>query len=70
MEGHIYHLHPSAHLVLGSHMLEVRESIAEGKPSLEIHLPGHRRQRGPGGGDAGRNNEQESAATTFMVPFR
>jgi L-arabinose isomerase len=30
-------LHPDAHLVLGSHMLEVYESIAEEKPSLEIH---------------------------------
>jgi len=37
MEDYTYHLHPDGHLVLGSHMLEVDESIAEGKPSLEIH---------------------------------
>ncbi len=37
MEDYTYHLHPSGHLVLGSHMLEVCESIAGGKPSLEIH---------------------------------
>jgi len=37
MEDYTYHLHPDAHLVLGSHMLEVCESIAEEKPSLEIH---------------------------------
>ena len=29
--------HPNGHLVLGSHMLEICESIAAGKPSLEIH---------------------------------
>jgi L-arabinose isomerase len=37
MEDYTYHLHPSGHLVLGSHMLEVCESIASGKPSLEVH---------------------------------
>ncbi len=37
MEDYTYHLHPDGHLVLGSHMLEVCESIAEDKPSLEIH---------------------------------
>jgi L-arabinose isomerase len=37
MEDYTYHLHPGGHLVLGSHMLEVCESIAEDKPSLEIH---------------------------------
>jgi L-arabinose isomerase len=37
MEDYTYHLHPNGHLVLGSHMLEVCESIAAGKPSLEIH---------------------------------
>ncbi len=37
MEDYTYHLHPDGHLVLGSHMLEVDESIADGKPSLEIH---------------------------------
>ena len=37
MEDYTYHLDPSRPLVLGSHMLEVCESIASGKPSLEIH---------------------------------
>ena len=37
MEDYTYHLNPAGHLVLGSHMLEVCESIASGKPSLEIH---------------------------------
>jgi L-arabinose isomerase len=37
MEDYTYHLHPDGHLVLGSHMLEVCESIAAGKPSLEVH---------------------------------
>jgi L-arabinose isomerase len=37
MEDYTYHLHPDGHLVLGAHMLEVCESIAEGKPRLEIH---------------------------------
>jgi L-arabinose isomerase len=37
MEDYTYHLSPGGHLVLGSHMLEVCESIAAGKPSLEIH---------------------------------
>jgi L-arabinose isomerase len=37
MEDYTYHLHPGGHLVLGSHMLEVCESISAGKPSLEIH---------------------------------
>ena len=37
MEDYTYHLHPDGHLVLGSHMLEVCESIAVGKPSLEVH---------------------------------
>lgn len=37
MEDYTYHLHPDGHLVLGSHMLEICESIAKGKPSLEIH---------------------------------
>jgi len=37
MEDYTYHLHPDNHLVLGAHMLEVCESIAESKPSLEIH---------------------------------
>jgi L-arabinose isomerase len=37
MEDYTYHMEPGNHLVLGSHMLEVCESIAAGKPSLEIH---------------------------------
>jgi L-arabinose isomerase len=37
MEDYTYHLNPSGSLVLGAHMLEVCESIAAGKPSLEIH---------------------------------
>src|SRR6266403_2727667 len=37
MEDYTYHLHPDAHLVLGAHMLEVCESIAQSRPRLEIH---------------------------------
>jgi len=37
MEDYTYHLEPKNHLVLGAHMLEICESIAAGKPSLEIH---------------------------------
>ena len=37
MEDYTYHLAPNQHLVLGAHMLEVCETIADGKPSLEIH---------------------------------
>jgi L-arabinose isomerase len=37
MEDYTYHLHPDRHLVLGAHMLEVCESIAETRPTLEIH---------------------------------
>ncbi len=37
MEDYTYHLHPDGHLVLGAHMLEICESIAANKPSLEIH---------------------------------
>ncbi len=37
MEDYTYHLDPNGSLVLGAHMLEVCESIAAGKPSLEIH---------------------------------
>ncbi|HVW22041.1 MAG TPA: L-arabinose isomerase [Opitutaceae bacterium] len=37
MEDYTYHLDPKNPLVLGSHMLEICESIAAGKPSLEIH---------------------------------
>lgn len=37
MEDYTYHFDPSNTLVLGSHMLEIDESIAKGKPSCEIH---------------------------------
>jgi L-arabinose isomerase len=37
MEDYTYHMEPGNHLVLGAHMLEICESIAAGKPSLEIH---------------------------------
>jgi len=37
MEDYTYHLEPNNHLVLGSHMLEICPSIAQSKPSCEIH---------------------------------
>ncbi len=37
MEDYTYHLDPSGQKVLGAHMLEVCESIAEGTPEVEIH---------------------------------
>ncbi len=37
MEDYTYHFDPQNRLVLGAHMLEICESIAEGKPSCEIH---------------------------------
>jgi L-arabinose isomerase len=37
MEDYTYHFDPSDPMVLGAHMLEICESIAEGKPSCEIH---------------------------------
>ncbi len=37
MEDYTYHLAPKGHQVLGAHMLEICESIAATKPSLEIH---------------------------------
>ncbi|HTJ78047.1 MAG TPA: L-arabinose isomerase [Rariglobus sp.] len=37
MEDYTYHLDPKGSLVLGAHMLEICESIAAGKPSLEVH---------------------------------
>jgi L-arabinose isomerase len=37
MEDYTYHLHPDGHRVLGAHMLEICESIAQSQPSLEIH---------------------------------
>ncbi len=37
MEDYTYHLGAEGELVLGAHMLEICPSIADGKPSLEIH---------------------------------
>ena len=37
MEDYTYHFEPGNMLVLGAHMLEVCESIAAQKPSLEVH---------------------------------
>jgi L-arabinose isomerase len=37
MEDYTYHLDPRGPKVLGAHMLEVCSSIAEGRPSLEVH---------------------------------
>ncbi len=37
MEDYTYHFDPSGNKVLGAHMLEVCESISDGKPSVEMH---------------------------------
>jgi len=37
MEDYTYHFEPGDQMVLGSHMLEICPSIANGKPSCEIH---------------------------------
>lgn len=37
MEDYTYHFEPNNSLVLGSHMLEIDESIANGKPTCEVH---------------------------------
>jgi L-arabinose isomerase len=37
MEDYIYHFDPANPMVLGSHMLEICESIADGKAKCEIH---------------------------------
>lgn len=37
MEDYTYHLEPGNMKVLGAHMLEICESIADGKPTCEIH---------------------------------
>ena len=37
MEDYTYHFEPDNEMVLGAHMLEICESIADGKPSCEIH---------------------------------
>ncbi len=37
MEDYTYHFEPHNEMVLGSHMLEICESIADDKPSCEVH---------------------------------
>lgn len=37
MEDYTYHLEKGREAILGSHMLEICPSIAEGKPKLEVH---------------------------------
>jgi L-arabinose isomerase len=37
MEDYTYHFNPDNKLVLGAHMLEICESIADAKPNCEIH---------------------------------
>jgi L-arabinose isomerase len=37
MEDYTYHFDPANPMVLGSHMLEICPSIANGKPSCEVH---------------------------------
>ncbi|RYY53755.1 MAG: L-arabinose isomerase [Chitinophagaceae bacterium] len=37
MEDYTYHFDPKGPMVLGSHMLEICESIASGKPSAQVH---------------------------------
>ncbi len=37
MEDYTYHLDPNNQQVLGAHMLEICPSIADGKPSLQVH---------------------------------
>lgn len=37
MEDYTYHLAPGGKEVLGAHMLEICPSIAEGRPSLQVH---------------------------------
>jgi L-arabinose isomerase len=37
MEDYTYHFEPGNEMVLGAHMLEICESIADGKPSCEVH---------------------------------
>jgi L-arabinose isomerase len=40
MEDYTYHFEAGNEMVLGAHMLEICESIADGKPSCEIHALG------------------------------
>lgn len=37
MEDYTYHLEPGREAILGAHMLEVCPSIADGRPSIEVH---------------------------------
>jgi L-arabinose isomerase len=37
MEDYTYHFNPNNEMVLGAHMLEICESIANGQPKCEIH---------------------------------
>ncbi len=37
MEDYTYHMEPGNQKVLGAHMLEICASIADGKPTLEVH---------------------------------
>ncbi len=37
MEDYTYHLHPDGMAVLGAHMLEICPTIADAKPSLQVH---------------------------------
>jgi L-arabinose isomerase len=37
MEDYTYHFEPGSEMVLGAHMLEICSSIADGKPSCEVH---------------------------------
>lgn len=37
MEDYTYHFEPGNEMVLGAHMLEICESIADGRPACEIH---------------------------------
>ena len=37
MEDYTYHLSPSGDFILGAHMLEVCETIAAGRPRVEVH---------------------------------
>jgi L-arabinose isomerase len=37
MEDYTYHFEPDNEMVLGAHMLEICESIADGQPNMEVH---------------------------------
>jgi L-arabinose isomerase len=55
MEDYTYHLDPGGMKVLGAHMLEVCESIADGRLSLEIH-------------PLGIGGKQDPVRSVFNVP--